>query len=63
MSSSEMFAHRALSQSGRGLLDVADGGQVESGQSSGDVVADPDPVTTLNVGHSHRFSCLLILGQ
>ncbi len=44
-------AHRALSQSGGGLLDVVDSGQVKSCQSSGDVAADSDSVTALIPGH------------
>ncbi|TNN69447.1 hypothetical protein EYF80_020281 [Liparis tanakae] len=55
-------AHRALSQSGGGLLDVVDGDQVESGQRSGDVAADSDSVAALVRGHARRLPGLLILG-
>lgn len=60
-SSKSTLAHRALSQSGGGLLDVADGGQVESGEGPGDVVADPAPEASLDLGHSHGLSRLLVL--
>lgn len=53
--------YRALSQSSGGLLDVADSGQVQSRQSSGDVAADSDSVLTLIFIHSYRLPGLLIL--
>lgn len=53
--------HRALCQSSRGLLDVANSGQVQSCQSSGDVAADSDSITPLISGHPHWLPRLLIL--